>query len=335
MEEITPIPEWHTPVTETMKIVILIVCILGIFTNFLCLCVLLRKRMKSSFNTILLGLTIFDLLLLSKGVFTSLNQLTNYTWPLNQTVWAPRALFFLSWLCDSGTKYFTVGVSLERYVAICHPLRARSLLTNKTSRIFAAALSLYVLALSATNFYLRFYSNGLLTEKEMNIVKAVFLNFGPFIAICLLNVAIYARLQKSKKLRKSSEPTKSPPMSSAVTRMLLTVVVVFGFCYSFECTRRIIGYFIPLDLDHNNFHFFLNLLADFFYVVNSSVNFLIYYLLGKKFRAEFLTVFACSLPHKKGGIMENGKQVKTAQATSSTGDTTSTDASTNTNMVLQ
>lgn len=64
------------PDVDPTMIILLVIGSLGIVANILCVFVLFRKRMKSSFNTILLGLTLFDLLLLMKTVFTALNKLT-------------------------------------------------------------------------------------------------------------------------------------------------------------------------------------------------------------------------------------------------------------------
>jgi hypothetical protein len=88
--------------------------------------------------------------------------------------------------------------------------------------------------------------------------------------------------------------------------MLLAVVGVFGFCYSFEFIRRILSYVNYFEIPPNDYYdYAINHLADIFYVVNSSVNFIIYCLLGRKFRGEFLKIL------RKAGCLSQDEESKT------------------------
>lgn len=77
-----------------------------------------------------------------------------------------------------------------------------------------------------------------------------------------------------------------------ITRMLLTIVLLFGICYSFEVIRRLMIY--ANVFDYNNWDYYdysINQLADVFYVLNSSINFVVYCAMGSTFREHCKQLF--------------------------------------------
>jgi hypothetical protein len=85
----------------------------------------------------------------------------------------------------------------------------------------------------------------------------------------------------------------------SINRMLLCVVLVFGVCNSFEFLRQILifsNYFDPkLQYDA----YIINHLSSLFYVLNSSANFVVYFLMVEKFRKSFLKLFCRCYPCSK------------------------------------
>lgn len=70
-----------------------------------------------------------------------------------------------------------------------------------------------------------------------------------------------------------------------MTKMLFAVVLIFGFCYLFEFVRRIMNFAWSEYMNtYNYYDYIINVLADIFYVLNSSVNFVIYCVMGRRFR---------------------------------------------------
>ncbi|CAL8121266.1 unnamed protein product [Orchesella dallaii] len=87
--------------------------------------------------------------------------------------------------------------------------------------------------------------------------------------------------------------SQSDSEEDSVTPMLFAVVVVFGVCYSFEFYRLVLNFARPEYMSQFKYYdYTINHLADIFYVLNSSVNFCIYCLLGKSFRTVFLKVMS-------------------------------------------
>ena len=80
--------------------------------------------------------------------------------------------------------------------------------------------------------------------------------------------------------------------------MLLCVVFVFGFCHSFEIVRRVMNYANYFHFkEYKYYDYTISYLADIFYVLNSSLNFVIYYLMVKEFRSSFFKMCGVSTPN--------------------------------------
>jgi len=267
----------------TANVVTICISSFGLMGNVLCLLVLFQKNMrKFCYTYLLIGLTFSDIFLLTLSIIRTLMALQVLTNVLAHPT-VSIAVFFWDWMCTAGTKLYTVAISLERCFAICSPLGARGRLTPSYGVRIAVGVFLLDLLVTVTSFLYDRYGDF----QSFQIYVAVILHFLPFSVVLLLNVIIYFGLRNFQKTRKSLNEIESSEQVS-VTRMLFTVVAVFGFCYSFEFTRRILsfqkGYF---DYDKYEYYdYLINQLADIGYVLNSSVNFLIYYLLGKTFRHQ-------------------------------------------------
>lgn len=56
-------------------------------------------------------------------------------------------------IAQTGSVWTTVGVTVERYVAVCHPLRARFLCTYRRARIFNIGITLFAVAYNVPRFW--------------------------------------------------------------------------------------------------------------------------------------------------------------------------------------
>ncbi|CAL8085397.1 unnamed protein product [Orchesella dallaii] len=264
----------------------LLICFFGLIGNALCLLVLLHKDMgNSSYVFLLQGLTVSDILLLTISTLRTFSNLhfVNIGNPHLQTFF-----FFWDWICTSGTKFYTVAISLERFFVITFPLVAHRVVTVKRSKLFALSVLVFVILLSCFSYL---YS-CCIDKGSFNIYVAIVLHFLPFTIVLILNVFIFIGIRNFRALRRSVKKPSENSEDESASIMLFAVVVVFGFCYSFEFIRRIMNYISPEYMTQwKHYDYPINHLADIFYVLNSSVNFLIYCLLGSTFRAVFLKIF--------------------------------------------
>jgi len=104
-------------------------------------------------------------------------------------------------------------------------------------------------------------------------------------------------MRKTLRQKDTKKPSSDSEDESA-SIMLFVVVLVFGICYSFETIRRIMNYIWPEHMSKWEYYEYpINHLADIFYVLNSSVNFLIYSLFGSTFRTVFMKIFRTRFGH--------------------------------------
>lgn len=119
---------------------IITIASLGIIGNGLSAVVLSRPQMKSSVTCLLLALTFCDsLLIFISTLIFGLPAVSDFTGKLKtyRHVYYPNLvpyLYPISITAQTCSVYITLAVTIERYVAVCHPLRARSLCTWRRAR---------------------------------------------------------------------------------------------------------------------------------------------------------------------------------------------------------
>ncbi|KAJ6640988.1 G-protein coupled receptor daf-37 [Pseudolycoriella hygida] len=279
------------------SIITLLICIFGIIGNAFCCAVLFSRYMpRNSYIYLLQGLAISDICLLILSFVRTLDNVGIISLGQLYTGIA-LIVFFWDWISTSATKYFTVAVSIERFFAITFPFESYSFLTPKRSRGIALGILLFCTLLSCFSYT---YDNWI--HKQ---------SFDIYVAI-LKNIR-----QQTESVRMASTSKSRKDEDNSVTKMLLCVVIVFGICYSFEFVRRVMNFAQKeYMMKYNYYDYIINTLADIFYVLNSSVNFIIYCVLGKSFRTVFFRVFnlakffAIDVSYSGDGAGENGTRIK-------------------------
>lgn len=121
-------------------ILINLIGMVGILGNSLSLIILSRPQMRSSINYLLIALARCDIILIITSMFLfGFNSIYPYSYADDvggSMFWFrytynvyPRIikyLFTVAVIAQTANCYLTLLVSLERYVAVCHPLRAVS-----------------------------------------------------------------------------------------------------------------------------------------------------------------------------------------------------------------
>lgn len=202
-----------------------IIGILGILGNIISMIILSRPQMRCSINYLLIGLARIDTVLIITsillfglpGIYPYSGFLFNYYYIVYPHI-AP-VVFPLAMVVQTASVYLTLTVSLERFVAVCHPLRARSLCTYGRARMYVVAIivfsAMYNLPklwestikeewypeLNVTVYCPRpsaLRENELYIRVYIHWLYLIFLYLLPFLGLAILNAAIYRQVMAVK-----------------------------------------------------------------------------------------------------------------------------------------
>ena len=115
--------------------------------------------MRSSINCILVGLASYDsLLVLTSSLSFGFIAIANYkdTLEVYKRHVYPFSMFVtypLSNIARSGSAYLTLAVTIERYLVVCHPLRARTLCTYGRARRSIIVVTIFSLLYNLPKFF--------------------------------------------------------------------------------------------------------------------------------------------------------------------------------------
>ncbi|EFN69729.1 FMRFamide receptor [Camponotus floridanus] len=285
----------------------------GIFGNAISMIILSRPQMKSSINYLLIGLARCDTMLIIIAVLIyGLPAISTYTGLLfdYKFIIYPkiiRYLYPLACIAQFVTVYLTLTVTLERYIAVCHPLKARSFCTYGRAQVAVVVILIFAFIYNLPKFWeitvyderhwkynITVYcvfptdlrSNEYYVTLYIHWMYFFIYYMFPFIALVIFNMAIYQRVRKAN--RDLQQLSRHQRREIGLATMLLCVVVVFLICNILPLVSNAHETFIaeppPWMVQ------FGNLLV----TINSSINFIIYVIFGRKFKRIFLKLFCSS-----------------------------------------
>lgn len=125
-------------------------------------------------------------------------------------------LYPLALIAQTVSVYLTLTVTLERFVAVCHPLQARSLCTYGRARLYVILIIVFSTIYNLPRFWevqlveLTYKSEHNTTLYEVNMTELrnnsvyisiyihwlylIFIYFLPFTSLAVLNAAIYQQV---------------------------------------------------------------------------------------------------------------------------------------------
>ncbi|KAG8227500.1 hypothetical protein J437_LFUL002389 [Ladona fulva] len=214
-------------------------------------------------------------------------------------------LFPLALTAQTASVYLTLTVTLERWVAVCHPLKARSLCTQRRARMHVVGAMAFALLYNLPRFW-EVRRGKITTSPPSNITMyfvfasslrsdptyiSVYVNWSylvvmyvlPFGGLAVLNAAIYRQVRRANRERQRLSRLQKKEIGLAT--MLLIVVVVFFLCNLLALVNNVLESFYGIIVDQ------LVKTSNLLVTVNSSVNFIIYVTFGERFRRLFLKMF--------------------------------------------
>lgn len=300
------------------------VCWLGLVGNLLSLTVIMNKKLRrSSTYSFLAALAASDSLLLVTSILllakdSSKPERQDYVWPgkgglcnyLFPYIQPAACVFHVT------SVWLTLAFTIDRYLMICHPLRAKTFCTVRNARKVIVCLLLGSLVYNLPRFleyhvvevqfpltnrtnvacdltaigrdvtYRRVYHSWL----NLLLVFAF-----PFVSLVVFNSFLVRAVVRSRTRARSLRLSVPEKRANDTTAMLLGIVAVFLVCQLPALVSRTIWamtsdpsvtfQWIPL--------YTVNEIANFLIVLNSAINVIPYYFFGARFRKLFCEKFCC------------------------------------------
>ncbi|XP_076340466.1 pyrokinin-1 receptor-like isoform X2 [Tachypleus tridentatus] len=301
-----------------MTLIYTVILVTGVVGN-ICTCVVIarNKYMHTATNYYLFSLAVSDLLLLILG----LPQEMYHLWQRYPYIFGEFFCIFRGLTSESSTNASILTITaftVERYLAICHPLRAHTM--SKLSRAVMAIIIIWLVsAMCAVPLAIQFGIVHVFCTLKSPLSHAfeisTFLFFIlPMTLITVLYVLIGIKLRRStgldhtlrrptgldrsettsntlngaKSLTRQSVKGSNQSSRRAVVKMLVAVVVAFFICWAPFHAQRLMAIYVtePTSTDKKVYDV-LNYISGVSYYFSATINPILYSILSVKFRQAF------------------------------------------------
>lgn len=314
--------------------IVLPLCIFGMSGNIVSIIVLGRDRtIRRTTGFLLQMLALADTVYLTTCLFfQTLNTIDKHT------NWIPelsRGFPYMEpyvWPCASVAQtsavWLVVVVTADRYIAICRPLHAPQYST--ISRIRKAVVTVWVFSIlyNLPRFFERdivHEFNNVTNATSIEVVKSplrrneeyvlvyktisffIVRFFLPLTFLAFFNTKLIQAIKESQKISCNRDSQKGKK-DTKYTLTLVVVVIVFAICETPDFVLRfwmsLTTYIHALPF-HRPTLLYINTMSNLFLAINSCVNFVIYCLLGQKFRKIMMQVICGRLQQREHTSFRN------------------------------
>uniref|UniRef100_A0A0N5A8P5 G_PROTEIN_RECEP_F1_2 domain-containing protein n=1 Tax=Syphacia muris TaxID=451379 RepID=A0A0N5A8P5_9BILA len=242
--------------------------------------------MRSITNIFLLNLAVADLLLSVICMPSTLLNNLCFCWTLGYL--SCKLFAYLQPVSVAASAYTLAVIALERYNAICRPLKSRPWQTR--SHAYKMIAFVWLIAF-VSNIYLLFMYNLVFFIVYLTIVLLLI----PLCMMVVLYGLVIHSLRASLKLdfgsvqRKSCSTLGLRLLKQRLIRMLVVIVILFFCCW----TPNFIFWLIQSGADYFSFNPRLHMALLILCYLSSCTNPITYCFLNKKFRTALLITFGC------------------------------------------
>ncbi|KFQ30308.1 Thyrotropin-releasing hormone receptor, partial [Mesitornis unicolor] len=321
-------------------LLVLLICGVGIAGNVMVVLVVLRtKHMVTPTNCYLVSLAVADLIVLVTAGLPNISEVAGS---------------FAGCLCITYLQYLGINISawsitaftVERYIAICHAIKAQLLCTVSRAKRIISSLWLFTSLYCLMWFFLVdttqvTFSDGAQVSCGYRVARRLympiyFLDFAVFyvipLALATVLYSLIARIlfmsplpptpqhsclgsvHQGGSFKLSCQGNKGALSSrKQVTKMLAVVVVLFALLWMPYRTLVVVNSFI--DPPYLNIWFLL--FCRMCIYLNSAINPIIYNLMSQKFRAAFRKLCKCEEKSTKNPTLYNAPVYYSAMKDSS------------------
>ncbi|XP_043120535.1 thyrotropin releasing hormone receptor 2 [Puntigrus tetrazona] len=305
---------------------VLLVCGVGIVGNIMVVLVVLTTRhMRTPTNCYLVSLAVADLMVLVAAGLPNISESLMATWVYGHA--GCLGITYFQYLGINASSCSITAFTVERYIAICHPMRAQTVCTvSRAKRIIAGVWAFTCVYCMLWLFLVDIQVNpdgrvqcGYRVSRDLYL-PIYLIDFTIFYVIpLLLAIALYGLIARilylnplphppdsgtitAPTLRRSCKepadggkagrqgrPKSALSSRKQVTKMLAVVVVLFALLWMPYRTLVLINSFVSTPyLDA----WFLLFCRTCIYA-NSAINPVVYNLMSQKFRSAFRGLYRC------------------------------------------
>lgn len=279
---------------------------IGVFGNFVSMLVFASNYLRSSSSsTFLVALAFVDNVFL---LCLFLSWLDGSVKNILTSLPVCRIIAYSTYMSSFLSVWFVVGFTVERHIAICHPLHAKLFCTKVRERITVILL----LIISVFLYHFSFWTTDVAIYPVERIARCSldksfihFLNIVtwidtvltmliPFVLICYMNIRVAftaAKFQEKRKACLSLRDAKSAKLGTfrskqqmRVTRTLLLVSTTFLVLNLPSHVSKLSSLISVSTLNINMTQYLIQEISQMLYYFSFSMNFFLYALYGKHFQ---------------------------------------------------
>uniref|UniRef100_A0A3Q3X560 Thyrotropin-releasing hormone receptor n=1 Tax=Mola mola TaxID=94237 RepID=A0A3Q3X560_MOLML len=299
-----------------------LICGVGIVGNMMVILVVLTtKHMRTPTNCYLVSLAAADLMVLTAAGLPNITDALCGQWVFGYA--GCLGITYLQYLGINASSCSITAFTVERYIAICHPIKAQFLCTlSRAKRIIllvwtlTSAYCVMWLFLSDTETVA--YDNAELLRCAYKVSRSQYLpiyftDFTVFYALPLvLATVLYGLIARILFLnplpsdpKRKQGARRGKPGEVEVTKMLAVVVILFALLWMPYRTLVVVNSFLDKAYLDTWFLLFCRLCI----YLNSAINPIIYNAMSQKFRTAFKKLCHCGPQHDHSGVREEPAKV--------------------------
>ncbi|XP_061759588.1 thyrotropin-releasing hormone receptor [Nerophis ophidion] len=304
----------------------ILICGVGIAGNIMVVLVVLRtKHMVTPTNCYLVSLAVADLIVLLAAGLPNISDVVAF-WIYGYT--GCLCITYLQYLGINVSSCSITAFTIERYIAICHSIKAQFICTVSRAKKIIAGVWIFTSLYCIMWFFLvdtdeRVYANGVVVTCGYRVSRSLympiyFLDFSLFYVIPLMVATVlYGLIARilfmspvpshlsskaagdSVHQGRSSNTKKGHKgavfVRKQITKMLAVVVVLFALLWMPYRTLVVVNSVIDPPYHNTWFLLFCRMCI----YTNSAINPIIYNLMSQKFRSAFKKLCKCTRRHKE------------------------------------
>nr|XP_055066816.1 thyrotropin-releasing hormone receptor [Misgurnus anguillicaudatus] len=303
---------------------VMLICGIGIVGNVMVILVVLTtKHMRTPTNCYLVSLAVADLMVLTAAGLPNITESLFGQWVYGYA--GCLSITYFQYLGINASSCSITAFTIERYIAICHPIKAQFLCTLSRAKKIIIFVWVFTSLYCVMWFYLSdtkeiVYENVILTSCAYKVSRNMYLpiyftDFAVFYVVPLLLATVLygliARIlilnplpsdpmesrrnwKKESSVGNKSVNSRSSSSTTAasrrqVTKMLAVVVILFALLWMPYRTLVVVNSFLKEAYLDTWFLLFCRLCI----YMNSAINPIIYNAMSQKFRAAFQKLCHC------------------------------------------